>query len=167
MYLASHTQPYGKLGSIIYTPRTTQLYLVNGWIKANDNLYFLQTILQICVHAHRLVPQCVRRLVLRCAPLLLIATCKQPRAYQFPVVMLSLPAPSLHMIIDSMERGPSIASRHLDLHLYSHCDGVLLMQWNLSLAQRWVEGRESVLIRPPSFISISLSSPSTFYELVF
>lgn len=168
VYLASCTQANGKLDSIIHTLRTTQLYLVNGWIKASDNLYFLQTLLQNCVHAHLLVPQCVSSLVLwsLCAhPPPLIATCKQPRVYQFPVVILSLSASGLNMIIDSIKRGPSIASRHLDLHLYSRCDGVLLMQWNLSLAQGWVEGRERVLIRLPSFISISLSSLSTFYEL--
>lgn len=28
------------------------------------------------------------------------------------------------MIIDSINRGLSIASRHSDLHLYSRCDGV-------------------------------------------
>lgn len=63
-----------------------------------------------------------------CSPVpvrtLLIATCKQPRVYQFPVVILCLSALRLHMIIDSIKRGPSIASRHLDLHLYSRCDGV-------------------------------------------
>lgn len=116
-----------------------------------------------------LLPQCVSSLVLRSLCVHphppFIATCKQRRVYQFPVVILGLSAPSLHMIIDSIKRGPSIASRHLDLHLYSRCDSVLLMQWNLSLAQGWVEGRERVLIRPPSFISISLSSLSTFYEL--
>lgn len=66
---------------------------------------------------------------------LLTATCKQPCVYQFLVVILVLCAPCPHMIIDSEKRGPSIASRHLDLHLNSHCDGVLLKQCNLSLAQ--------------------------------
>lgn len=169
-YLASCTQANGKLDSIIYTLRTTQLYLVNGWIKASDNLYFLQTVfLQNCLHAHVFAATVCEQ---PCSPVPVcapsppfIATCKQRRVYQFPVVILGLSAPSLHMIIDSIKRGPSIASRHLDLHLYSRCDSVLLMQWNLSLAQGWVEGRERVLIRPPSFISISLSSLSTFYEL--
>jgi len=103
-------------------------------------------------------------LVPRCGPPF-IATCKQPRVYQFPIVILSLSAPRLHVIIDSRKRGPSMASRHLDLHFYSRCDGVLLKQWNLPLAQGWVEGRESVLIRLLSYISISLSSQSAFYEL--
>lgn len=125
--------------------------------------------LQNCLHAHVFAATVCEQ---PCSPVPVcappppfIATCKQRRVYQFPVVILGLSAPSLHMIIDSIKRGPSIASRHLDLHLYSRCDSVLLMQWNLSLAQGWVEGRERVLIRPPSFISISLSSLSTFYEL--
>ena len=169
VYLAACTQANGKLDSIIYTLRTTQLYLVNGWIKASDNLYFLQTLFTklsscasfaatVCKQPCSPVPVCA-------PPPSFIATCKQRRVYQFPIVILRLSAPSLHMIIDSIKRGPSIASRHLDLHLYSRCDSVLLMQWNLSLAQGGVEGRERVLIRPPSFISISLSSLSTLYEL--
>lgn len=57
-----------------------------------------------------------------------MATCKQPFVHPFPM------SQCLHMIIDSIKRGPSIASRHLDLHLYSRCDVVRLKQWNLSLA---------------------------------
>lgn len=138
VYFASCTQANGKLDSVIYTLRTNQLYLVvNVWIKASDILDFLQTLLQNCVHVHLLVPQCVSSLVLRsvCVYPPPIDTCKQHCVYQFPVVILSLSASGLNMIIDSIKRGPSIASRHLDLHLYSPCDGVLLMQWNLSLAR--------------------------------
>lgn len=60
-------------------------------------------------------------------PPLFIATCKHPHVYQLLVVFPRLSVPGLHMIIDSIKRGPSIASRHFDLHSYSHCDGVLLM----------------------------------------
>lgn len=34
------------------------------------------------------------------------------------------------MIIDSIKRGPSIAARHLDLHLYSH------LRWRSSKAMK-------------------------------
>ena len=65
-YLASCTQANGKLDSIIYTLRTTQLHLVNGWIKASDNLYFLQTLFtKLSSFCMFLLPQCVSSLVLR------------------------------------------------------------------------------------------------------
>lgn len=76
-----------------------------------------------------------------------VETCKQPRVYQFPVVILSPSVPSLHMIIDRIKRGPFNGVEGIfDLHSHSGCNGVPLMQWNLSLAQGGVEGERRAFL---------------------
>lgn len=72
------------------------MHLGNGWLKASDSLYLQPPPLQNRLHAYLLMPQYVLCAVLLSGPstynnpppTLFLATCKQPRGYQFPVVIL-------------------------------------------------------------------------------
>lgn len=133
----------------IYCKHFYQIVFVHVW--------WFHAPLPVCAHHHTFVE-----------------TCKQPRVYQFPGVILSPSVPSLHMIIDRIKRGPFNGVEGVfDLHSHSRCNGVPLMQWNLSLAQGGVEGERRAFLfffffdkGPPSLVSISLSSLSTLYESV-